>query len=246
LAQELVRLNVDVIVANGTPCALAVQKATSTIPVVMVAVGDPMAVGLVKSLGRPEANITGISNLFGDLGPKLLEILRGVVPKLTRVALLTHPENAFHRPLLKQVQSAGQKIKVTIISVEARSAQDIELAFAAMNRQGVGAVVVGQDSFFIQQRFQLVELATKYRLASISGFREYAEAGGLVGYGSNIADHWHRAAAYVDKILKGAKPSELPVEQPTKFEFVINKKTANVLGLKISQSLLISADKVIE
>ena len=246
LAAELVRLKVDVIVTVGSPAIGAAQKATTTIPIVMATAPDPVGSGFVKTLARPGGNITGLSNLAGDLGPKHLEMLLGMAPKLFRVAVLVNPANSSHAMLLKSILSAAQKSSATILPVEARTAPEIEKAFSAMAREKAGAVIVPRDGLFISQLRQIAELSAKHRLPSIAGVREYPEAGGLMSYGSDNTDNHRRAASYVDKILKGVKPADLPVEQPTKFELVINGKTAKALGLKIPQSLLISADKVIE
>ena len=246
LAAELIQLKVDVIVGNGIDAVIAAQKATATIPIVFGNIGDPVAFGFVKSLARPGGNMTGLSNVSGDVIPKHLEMLRDMVPKLSRVAVLMNPTNKSNPRNLERIQSAAQKAGVKILTVEASTAPDIDKAFAAMARDKAGAVIVFQDTFFIQQRPQIVELAAKNRLPSIFSVREFAEAGGLMSYGPSLADNWRRAATYVDKIFKGARPGDLPVEQPTKFELFINGKTAKELGLKIPQSLLISADKVIE
>ena len=246
LAAELVQLKVDVIVTAGTPAISAAQKATTTIPIVMGSAGDPVGSGFVKSLARPGGNITGLSNMVVDLGPKHLEMLRSMVPKLSRVAVLVNPSNSSHATILKSVQAAAQKTNIKVLPAEARTPQEIESAFSTMTQGNVGAVLVAIDAFFIQQGRQIAELAAKHRLPSMSASREYVEAGGLMSYGQNLADNYRRAATYVDKILKGAKPGDLPVEQPTKFELIINGKTAKALGLTIPQSLLISADKVIE
>jgi len=246
LASELVQLKVDVIVINGLAAAFAAQKATATIPIVFPNTGDPIAYGFVKSLAQPGGNMTGVSNVSGDIVAKHLEMLLGMVSKLSRVAVLFNPSNKSNIQNLERVQSAAQKMSVKILPAEARTAPEIDKAFSAMVRDKAGAVIVINDTFFIQQRQQIVELAAKNRLPSISGVREYAEAGGLLSYGSSISDNWRRVATYVDKIFKGAKPGDLPVEQPTKFDLVINGKTAKALGLTIPQSLLISADKVIE
>jgi putative ABC transport system substrate-binding protein len=246
LAAELVKLKVNVIMAAGTPATLAAQKATATIPIVMIAVGDPVGDGLVKSLARPGGNSTGISNISADLGPKHLEMLLSMIPKLTRVVVLVNLTNLSSATYLKNIQTAIRSVNVRGLPLKAQTPQEIENAFSTMAREKPGAVIVVQDSFIIQQRHQIIELAAKHRLPSISGWREYAEAGGLMSYGANFADLYRRTAVYVDKIFKGAKPANLPVEQPTKFELIINGKTAKALGLKIPQSLLISADKVIE
>ena len=244
LAAELVTLKVDVIVTGGPQATSAAQKATTTIPIVMGSVPDPVERGFIVSLARPAGNITGLSNLAVDIGPKYLEILLSLVPKLSRVAVLVNPDNPALAALLKRIET--MRGKVAILRVEARTPQEIDKAFAVMIRERVGAVIMPQDSFFVQQQSQIVGLAAKSRLPLVTANRAYVDAGGLISYGPNVADQWRRAATYVDKILKGAKPSDLPVEQPTKFEMFINGKTAKELGLKIPQSLLIMADKVIE
>lgn len=246
LAAELVRMKVDVIVAGGTPAARAAQNATNTIPIVFGSSGDPVGVGLVQSLAHPGGNITGLSNIANDIGPKLLEMLISVLPKLSRVAILVNPNNANHLSMQRRVEAAAQTTSVTILSMDARTATEIGNAFAQMSLQKAGALIVFGDGIFTQQARQIAELAAKHRLPSITGPRAYVDAGGLMSYGPSLADNYRRAANYVDKIFKGAKPGDLPAEQPTKFELVINAKTAKALGLKIPQSLLISADKVIE
>ena len=246
LVAELVRLKVDVIVAAGPPVVVAAQKATTTIPIVIVTGIDPVAAGFVKSLAHPGGNITGISNLSGEVSPKHLEMLLTMVPRLARVAVMVNPANPAHASMLKSVQAAAQKATVKILPVEARTPQEIETAFSVMTKENAGAIIVGLDPFFNQQRRQFVELAAKNRLPSIATFREYVEDGGLMSYGQNLAEQYRSATVLVDKILKGAKPGDLPVEQSTKLELVINRKTAKTLGLKIPNSLLISADKVIE
>ena len=246
LAEELVQLQVDVIVAAGTPSTSAAQKATTTIPIFMVIVNDPVGSGFAKSLARPGGNITGLSNLTTDLGPKHLEMLINIVPRLSRVAILLNPTNSGHAAMRKNIEAAAQKTNIKILPVEARTPQEIENAFPMITKERAGAVILAQDAIIYQQRRQLAELAAKHRLPSIAVIREFAEAGGLMNYGPSFGDICRRAATYVDKIFKGSKPGNLPVEQPTTFELFINGKTAKALGLKIPQSLLISADKVIE
>jgi putative ABC transport system substrate-binding protein len=246
LAAELVKMKVDIIVAAGAQPASAAQKATATMPIVFGGIGDPVGGGFVKSLAHPGGNITGLTNISVDLGPKLLEMLLSMAPKLSRVAILLNPTNSAHASMLKNVQAAAQRAGVTILPMEAQTAKEIDNAFSQMARQKAGALLVSRDAFFNQQVSQIAELAVKNRLPTISGLREYVEAGGLMSYGASITGHYRHAATYVDKIFKGAKPSDLPVEQPTKIELIINGKTAKVLGLKIPQSLLIMADKVIE
>ena len=246
LETELVDLKVDVIVSFGTVTTIALQKATSTIPIVMANTLDPVGNGLVKTLARPGGNITGLSSLGGDIGGKHLEMLLSVAPKLSRVAVLLNPGNQSNLLVLKSIQSAALKTSAEILPLEARTAPEIESAFSAMTQGKAGAVIVARDGFYINQTRQITELALKNRLPSISERAYYAEAGGLMSYGVNQGEQFRRAATYVDKIFKGAKPADLPVEQPTKFELVINRKTAKALGLTIPQALLISADKVIE
>ncbi len=246
LAAELVRLKVDVIVAGGTQAVGAVQKATTTIPIVMGTVGDPVGSGFVKSLAQPGGNITGLSEVTVDISPKLLEILISMVPKLSRVAVLVNTTNSSHTTILKNVQSAGQQTSVKILPVDARIPQEIENAFSLMAKEHAGAVIVAIDGVFNQQMRQIAELAVKNRLPSAVAIRQYVEAGCLMSYGQNLADNYRRAATYVDKIFKGAKPADLPVEQPTRFELIVNLKTAKALGLTIPQSLLLRADEVIE
>ena len=246
LAAELVQLSLNVIVTVGAPATKAMQQATTAIPIVMASVGDPVGQGLVKSLARPGGNTTGLSNLNLEIGPKRLEMLLRMVPKLSRVAVLVNPDNGSGAVLLSHIQAAAPKLRVTVLPLEARSMLEIERAFVTMIRQKAGAVIVAQDQFLIQQRRQVAELAAKHRLPSISGYRDYTIAGGLMSYGQNLGDNYRRAATFVDKIFKGAKPSDLPVEQPITVELFINRKTAKALGLAIPQSLLISADKVIE
>ena len=246
LAAELVHLKMDVIVAATTLATSVAQKATTTIPIIMVSVFDPVDSGFVASLARPGGNITGLSNMSGEISPKHLEILLSMVPKLSRVALLVNPANSAAVATLKNIQAAAPKVGVEILPLEASKLREIENAFSSITKERVGAVIVTRDPLFQQYARQIAELAIKYRIASAFGTREPVEAGGLMSYGSSNADAFRRAATYVDKILKGAKPADLPVEQPTKFELIINGKTAKTLGFTIPQSLLISADKVIE
>jgi putative ABC transport system substrate-binding protein len=246
LAAELVRLKVDVIVTAGPAATGAAQKATTTTPIVFGGTNDPVGSGFVKSLARPGGNITGLSNVSVEMSPKLLEMLLTMVPKLSRVAVLTNPSNSGHATMLKNVQAAAQKANVKVLPVEARNPQEIETAFSVMTKENAGAIIVARDALLNQQARQIVQLATKHRLPLVTSIREYVDAGGLMSYGPSITDSYRRAATYVDKIFKGAKPGDLPVEQPTKFELFINGKTAKALGLTIPQSLLISADKVIE
>jgi putative tryptophan/tyrosine transport system substrate-binding protein len=246
LAADLVRLGVDVIVTLGTIATAAAQKATTTIPIVIGSVDDPVRSGFVKSLARPGGNITGLSNIAVDVGPKLLEMLHAMVPGLSQVALLLHPDNTAHPPRLKSMESAGHKTGVTILPLRARSPDEIDSAFQTMARSKVHGLVIARDTFFNERSAQIANLAARHRLPSIAGVREYAEAGGLMSYGSSLLEYFRRAAVYVDKIFKGAKPADLPVEQPAKLEFLINRRTASALGLAIPPSLLAIADEIIE
>jgi putative ABC transport system substrate-binding protein len=245
LAAELVELKVDVILADASPAIRAAQKATNTVPIVMGSTGDPVGSGFVQSLARPGGNITGLALMSSDASAKLLDLLREVVPHLSRVAVLVSPSSSTYRAIVQNVQAAGKDAGIEIVPVEAKTPLEIENGFAVMARAKAEAVIIGITPFLIQQYGQIVELAAKYRLPSISGFRRYPEAGGLMSYGQYIIDNFRRAATYVDKILKGTKAAELPVEQPTTFELVVNLKTAKELGLTIPQSLLLRADEVI-
>ena len=245
LAAELLALRPDVLVANANAAPLALQKATSTVPIVMLSPGDPVGSGLVKSLAHPGANITGLS-VMGELDPKRLEMLRDMVPKLSQVALLLpagHPRN---RTILEGLQPAAKTLGIKILPLEAGSLPDIDTAFAAMAKAQVRALIVSNDPLFSQNNARLAELAAKQRLPAIAADRRYTETGLLMSYGPSYAGSFHRGAYYVDRIFKGAKPADLPVEQPTRFELFINGKTAKALGLKIPQSLLITAERVIE
>jgi putative ABC transport system substrate-binding protein len=246
LATELVNLKVDVIVTSGSPATRAAQRATTMIPIVMGNVGDPVHAGFVKSLARPAGNITGLSAMSRDVDLKHLEMLLGMVPRLSRVAVLLNPTNPGNIDRLEAIQAAGQKRRLKILRAEARTPQEIDDAFTLIRQQNAGALMVLSEALFQQQVRQIGDLAAKHRLPSVAADRIYAEAGVLMSYGASLADQSLRTANYVNKIFRGAKPADLPVEQPSKFEMFINRKTAKALGLKIPQSLLISADKVIE
>lgn len=239
-------MKVDVLVAGGTDAPLALQKATTTIPIVMASASDPVGRGLVKSLARPAGNITGLSIVTGYLGAKRLEILRAMVPKVSRVAVLINPANPQSAAGLESVRAGARQLGVTILPVEAKSAPEIELAFALMRKQGAGALIVLLNPLYQQHRSQIAALAIEHRLPTITADRDFAAAGCLLSYGSSLAESSRRAATYVDRILKGAKPGDLPIEQPVKFDLVINRGTAKTLGLTIPQGLLISAEEVIE
>jgi putative tryptophan/tyrosine transport system substrate-binding protein len=247
LAAELVRLNVDIIVSAGTQGATAAKNATETIPIVMIGVRDPVGTGLIASLARPGGNITGVSGSAGlEIVAKQLELLKETVPKVRRVAILSNPTNAYHQLAIKEVNVAARSLGVQLQLLEARGPTEFDGAFAAMAKERVGALVVLSDVIFNDHRTRLVDLAARSRLPSAYGVRESVEAGGLMSYGPSFLDFYRRSAAYVDKILKGDKPADLPVEQPTKFELVINLRTAKTLGLTIPPTLLSRADEVIE
>jgi putative ABC transport system substrate-binding protein len=245
LAAELVQLNVDVLVASGTQATAAAQKATATIPIVMTNTTDPVASGFVKTLAHPGGNITGRSTFTGDLRPKQLEFLLSAVPKATRVAALFNP-TMLNPTLLNSLQEAAKNAGVRIIPVEARFKHEIDNAFASMAQQKVEAVVVVNDALFDGSPRQIADLAAKYHLPLIGSNRTYTEAGCLMNYGPNYTENYRRSAYYVDRILKGTKPADLPVEQPMVFEFLINQKTARALGVKIPKTTLLTATAVIE
>jgi putative ABC transport system substrate-binding protein len=246
LAADLVRLKVDVIVAVGGRATQDAQQATRTIPIVLSVVIDPLGSGLVASLARPGGNVTGLTIMASDVVGKQFEVVKEVVPKVSRVALLWNPANPGSAPQVREAEGAARALGVRLQTLEARDPQEIDSAFAAMTKERAGALVVLSDAILLNQRRQIAELAAKSRLPAVYTLREHAEAGGLMAYGANPLDLERRAATYVDKILKGAKPADLPVEQSTKFELIINLKTAKALGLTMPQSLLQRADQVIE
>ena len=246
LATELVNLKVDLIVAPGTPAALAAKEATSTIPIVTVVVGDPIGSRLIASLARPGGNVTGMSSSGTDIVAKQLELLKEIAPRLSRVAVLSNPTAQAHVISLKELEVAARTLRVRLQPIEVRTPKDIESAFAAMTKERVEALIPLDDAFMFTQRRLIADLALQHRLPTAVLQRFYPEAGALMSYGPSFADLFLRAATYVDKILKGAKPADLPVEQPTKFELVINLKTAKALGLSIPPSLLQRADEVIQ
>ena len=250
LATELVALKVDVILSGGgTLAALAAQQATRTLPIVIVAVGDPVTSGLVTSLARPGANVTGLSLLFPELVSKCLELLKQAVPGVSRVAVLSQPgavPERTEKDILKGAEVAARALGMQLQVVEARGAEDFDRAFSQMTSARMDALTVLSTPVFSSERKRLVNLAAKNRLPTVFSFREYVEAGGLISYGPDLADLYRRSATYVDRILKGTKPSELPVEQPSKFELVIDLRTAKQLGLTIPQSVLARADEVIQ
>jgi putative ABC transport system substrate-binding protein len=246
LAAELVRLNVDVIVAMGTLAPLAARQATRTIPIVMGAAGDPVGSGLVLSLARPGGNITGMSLMAPDLGGKRLELLKELLPRLSRVAVLWNAANPYPALVFKETQAAGQTLGIEVQSLEVRGPDDFDGAFEAARREHPDALITVEDPLTVTYRNLIADFAAGHRLPTLHGLSEFVTAGGLMSYGANLVDLYRRAAGYVDKILKGAKPADLPVQQPTKFELVINLKTAKALGLTIPPTLLAFADEVIE
>ena len=250
LAAELVALKVDVIVtAGGTAAALAARRATTTVPIVFASVGDPVAEGLVASLARPGGNVTGLSFFASELVGKRLELLKQIVPEAGLIALLFKPDSMPDRARearLKEADAAARALGVRLQVVEARGPEDFDRAFSEMSEVHASALTIWVTPVFSVSWRRLAELAAKNRLPAVSETREFVDDGGLMSYGPSLSDLYRRAASYVDKILKGAKPADLPVEQPTKFELVINMKTAKALGLTVPQSLLARADEVIE
>ena len=246
LAAELVRLKVNAIVVVAAPAIRAAKQATNTIPIVMAAVADPVEVDFVASLARPGGNITGVSALAVGYSAKWPELLKEAAPKISRVAVLLNPANPTHAGYWREMQVAGRALGVTPRSVEVRSPDEFEGAFAAMTKGRAGGLIVPPDVLTLAHRTWIVDLAAKSRLPAMYGLREFVDVGGLMAYGSSLRDIYRRAANFVDKILKGAKPGDLPVEQTSRFELVINLKTAKALGLTIPQSVLIRADQLIQ
>jgi len=246
LAADLVARRVAVIVTVSTPAAQAAKGVTNTIPIVMATAGDPVGTGLVASLAQPGANITGLSLLSTDITAKRLELLRELIPKSTRFAFLGNSTIPPEVRGFRESEAAARVVGVTIEFLESRDLSEFDAAFATVRRKGVDAVIVTESTRNTEQRDRIVRLAATHRIPAMYGRREFVDAGGLLSYGPSYVEFFRRAAVYVDKILKGAKPAEMPVEQPTKFELVINHKTAKALGLTIPQSLLLRADEVIE
>jgi len=245
LAADLVRLKVDVIVAATTTATLPAKNATRAIPIVMASSGDPVASGLVESLARPGGNITGLSQMAPDLAGKRLELLKEIVPKLSRVAVLWYPQGSTSTLSWKELQLPARELGVQLHSLEVRSSKDFAKAFEEATKAHAGALAIMPDPLFAGNLKRIADLAAKSRLPSIFHLREFVDSGGLMTYGPDRSDMYRRAATYVDKILKGAKPADLPVEQPIKFELIINLKTAKQIGLTIPPNVLARADKVI-
>jgi putative ABC transport system substrate-binding protein len=246
MVAELVQRKVDVLVVQSAEGALAAKHGTSTIPIVAVSPADAVAIGLVASLARPGGNVTGLSYLGTELIGKQMELLREAAPSLSRMAALSNPANPTHAPRLRAAAIGAQGLRVHLEPIEARTPAELDKAFATMMRARVGGVLVLSDPMFGDEARRLAQLASTSGLPAIYGFRMWVDAGGLMSYGPDFPNLFHRAAAYVDKILKGAKPGDLPVEQPTKFDLVINLKTAKALGLTIPQSILVRADEIIQ
>ena len=246
LAADLVRSNVNVIVTGGTPAAKALRATTRTIPIVMAVVGDPVAAGLVDHLAHPGGNITGFSIIAPELGTKRLALLKEVAPNMSSIAVLSNPKNPQSKIEMTEIRTAAQAMGLQLHPAEISTEDELEDTFVAMNKAGVQAFILLTDSIFFSQRKRTVDLANKYKLPGMYFFPVFVEEGGLMSYGPSDADLFRRAAGYVDRILKGTKPGELPVEQPTKFDLYINLKAAKTLGVAITEAFLARADKVIE
>ena len=245
LIAELIALKVDVIVTAGTPATLAVKKATASVPLVMIAVGDPVGTGIVGSLNRPGGNITGLTSISPELEGKRLELLREVVPGISHIAVLWNASSPLQVVAEKQTQAAARVLRMKMLSLGVRTQEEIEAAFATILRERPGALLVLADRLFLQHRARIMDFATKHHLPGVQAYRELVEAGGLMSYGPSYAGMHRRAAYFVDRILKGAKPADLPVERPATFELVINLKAARVLGLTIPQHVLLRATELI-
>ena len=246
LVADLVHRKVDVIVVDTTVATRALKRATSTIPIVMTIVSDPVGSGLVPNLAHPSGNVTGFSLMMPDLTPRRLQLLKEAIPRLTRVAVLWNPDSPFHTRLLQELKATAPLLSLELSLVGVRTSEELTSAFSAISRGHPQALYINEDPLFFNHRTLLLGLALKFRLPNVSGVREYVDAGGLMSYGANYEDVFRRSAGYVDRILKGAKPGDLPIEQPTKFELVVNLKTAKALGVVIPESILVRADEVIQ
>jgi len=246
MAAELVQLGVDVLVSGNTSALLALQKATRTIPIVMLTSSDPLSMGLVASLARPSGNITGLSVMSREASGKRLELLRDVIPKLSRVIVLSNPENPVVVKSLQETRAAAQTLDLKLDSVDMRKPSELDRALSVIVGTRPDALALLEDSMILSQNAQIATFALEHRLPSISPFREFTEVGGLMSYGANIPDSYRRGVGYIKRILEGAKPAELPIEQPTKFELVINLKTAKALGLTVPMIMQMTVDEVIE
>ena len=246
LAADLVRSKVDVILAASSPAIRAAQQASSTVPIVMGSTGDAVASGFVKSLSQPGGNTTGLSTATADVSAKQLELLLAAVPKASRIGVLGNPASSTYRVILKSLQPAAQRLSIQLIPAEVRAVDDLRTQFTMLERERVDALFVAQEALVVLHRKEIADLAIKYRLPTVTATRENAEAGAMMSYGQDLLEDYRRSAAFVDKILKGAKPENLPVEQPTRLELVVNLKTAKAIGVTVPASVLFRADKVIE
>jgi putative ABC transport system substrate-binding protein len=246
LAAELVSAKADILVTAGSEAALAARQATRSIPIVMATGADPVRLGVVASLARPGGNVTGMFSLSNELAGKRLEFLKQLIPRVSRVAFLHHSDNRASALTLREAQSAASPLGLVVQAVDVRGPKELDAAFVAMKRAHAEALMVSETTAFFAERRRIADLALMHRLPTSAQAKEYAEAGALFSYGTDYLDLFRRAAMYVDKILKGAKPGDLPIEQPTKFEFVVNLRTAKALGLTIAQSVLLRADEVIQ
>jgi putative tryptophan/tyrosine transport system substrate-binding protein len=246
LAMELVRSKVDVIVTRGTPAVVAAKTATTTIPIVMAASGEPLTTGVIAGLARPGGNVTGLSAFTNELIPKRMELLNEVVSGLARIVFLQNMANPVAASQWEELKAAALSLRIEPVLLDVRNSEDVTRGFETARAQGINALAVGNDTVTHANRFQIVELATQHRLPVIYATREFVDAGGLMTYGVSYSDLYRRAATYVDKIFKGTKPADLPVEQPTKFELIINVKAATAIGLELPAMLLARADEVIE
>ena len=246
LVAELIAAKVDAIVTAGTPAALAVKKATTTVPLVMVAVGDPVGTGLVPSLARPGGNLTGLSSVAPDLEGKRLQLLREVVPALSHVAMFINSLNPFHVSSMRQARAAAQTMGIKLQLHDIRKSEDLDDAFAAIRKERPDALLILADRVFLHNRQRIMDFTIEQRLPNVNAYKELVEVGGLMSYGPSYEDMHKRAAIYVDKILKGAKPADLPIEQPSKFTFIVNLKAAKALGVTVPSQLLGLVDQLIE
>jgi putative ABC transport system substrate-binding protein len=245
LIAELIQSRAEVLVVDGTQAALAGKRATSTIPIIMAVVSDPLGSGLVMSLAHPGGNVTGLSLMMADLSAKRLQMLKEAVPRIVRVAVLWNPDTPFHTKSVQDLKAAAPSLSIQLSVVSLRTPEEFDGAFSTAARARAQALYVIPDAFFFSHRTTISQLAAKARLPAIYGAKGFADEGGLMSYGPNFGDVFRRSAGYVDKILKGAKPGDLPIEQPTKLEFVVNLKTAKALGITIPESILVRADEVI-
>jgi ABC-type uncharacterized transport system substrate-binding protein len=246
LAEELIAAKVDAIVTAGTPAALAVKRTTTTVPLVMVAVGDPIGTGLVSSLARPGGNLTGLSSIAPDLEGKRLQLLREVVPALSHVAMFVNSLNPFHVSSMKQARAAAQAMGIKLQLHDIPKSEDLDDAFAAIRKERPDALLILADRVFLHNRQRMMDFTNEQRLPNVNAYKELVEVGGLMSYGPSYEDMHKRAAIYVDKILKGTKPADLPIEQPSKFTFIVNLKAAKALGVTVPSQLLGLADQLIE